>query len=107
MYGFSYSKLIMKKYSIVQNMLFNCYKCGIGGILEEHHIFYGKNRKNSDIDRLVVYLCPQCHRGTNGVHGKNGAKFDKELKAIAEQKWLDTYNKTIEDFVERYKKNYL
>lgn len=25
-------------------------------------------------------LCPDCHRGTNGVHGKNGHILDLKLK---------------------------
>lgn len=71
------------------------------------NIFFGKNRKKADKDLLTVYLCREHHEGTNGVHGKNGHELDLKLKKIAEQKWLDHYNKTTEDFIERYGKNYL
>ena len=47
------------------------------------------------------------HRGTNGVHGKNVNELDHRLKQIAEKKWIDTYNKSINDFIKRYGRNYL
>jgi hypothetical protein len=47
------------------------------------------------------------HRGLLGVHGKKGDKLDTELKQISQKKWLEYNNATIEDFIERYRKNYL
>lgn len=72
-----------------------------------HEIFYGvRNRQKSIDDGLVVFLRPELHNMSNmGVHFNK--RFDLELKRIAEQRWLDFYNKTIDDFIARYGKNYL
>lgn len=84
-----------------------CYVCNTTNNLHLHHIIFGKNRKKADEDGLTVYLCREHHEGTFGVHGKNGHKLDTILKQQAEIYWLKTYNKTVEDFIERYGKNYL
>lgn len=76
--------------------------------LERHEVFFGnKNREKSIEDGLVVFITPEQHRGTYGVHGKKGHDFDLQLKKIAEKSWLEYYNKTIEDFIKRYGRNYL
>ena len=57
-----------------------CYICG-SGYTELHHII-----KRSEVGVLrncplnFIYLCPEHHRGTDGVHGKNGHKLDKKLR---------------------------
>ena len=84
-----------------------CYICGDKNNLHLHHILFGKNRKKADEDGLVVWLCYQHHEGTNGVHGKNGHKIDIYLKEIAEDKWIKINNKTKEEFINRYGRNYL
>lgn len=92
--------------SIIQNNKF-CIICGNTINLEEHHCLFGKNRKKAEQDGLKVWLCVEHHRGTNGVHGRDGKKLDIYLKMMAEMCWLDTYNKTTDDFIKRYGKNYL
>lgn len=94
------------KSSIVNNKKV-CYVCGNKNNLHLHHIIFGKNRKKADEDLLTVYLCREHHEGTNGVHGKNGHELDLKLKKIAEERWLEHYNKTIDDFISRYNRNYL
>lgn len=84
-----------------------CYVCGIRCNLHLHHIIFGKNRKKSDEDGLVVYLCYRHHEGTNGVHGRLGHNLDTKLKKIGEETWLNYYHKTKEDFRKRYGRNYL
>ena len=91
--------------SILQNGK-ACYICGATHYLELHHIFYGTaNRKISDADGCVVWLCQRHHTGAGSVHGNR--KIDLTLKARCEVAWLEKYNKTIEDFIKRYGKNYL
>ena len=85
----------------------NCYVCGSPYNIEIHHVFYGRNRKNADKDKCVVPLCRYHHRGLYGVHGKKGEQLDKELKQFCQKKWLEYYNATIEDFIKRYRINYL
>lgn len=83
-----------------------CYVCGTTLNLHLHHIFYGTaNRPISDADGCVVYLCQYHHTGAAGVHFNR--KVDLALKAKCEQAYLKKYNKTIDDFIERYGKNYL
>lgn len=84
-----------------------CYVCNYERYVEEHHVLFGKNRKKSEEDGLKVYLCYEHHRGTNGVHGKNGKDLDIYLKEIAEKRWIEYYGKTKEEFRERYGRNYL
>ena len=84
-----------------------CYICNSMNGIEEHHIFFGKNRRNSEKDGLKVYLCNYHHRGHSGVHGRDGHKLDVMLKSIAEESWLKHYDKTTDDFIKRYGKNYL
>lgn len=83
-----------------------CYICGTTLNLHLHHIFYGTaNRKLSDTDGCVVYLCQRHHTGAAGVHSNR--KVDLTLKARCQIEWQKQYNKTIEDFIKRYGRNYL
>lgn len=85
-----------------------CYICGSRMNLELHHVLFGSaNRKLADEDGLTVWLCPLCHRGTYGVHGREGHGLDLDLKKIAEAKWLRMTGKTKADWIKRYGKNYL
>lgn len=82
-----------------------CYYCGTTIGLHRHHIFFGKNRKLSEEDGCVVYLCYKHHTGVFGIH--NNHKMDLELKKKCEEAWLKRYDKSIEEFIGRYGKNYL
>lgn len=85
------------KYSTVRTSVY-CHR---------HEIFFGvRNRQKSIKDGLVVFLKPEMHNASNkGVHFN--MKFNLELKQIGEKSWLEYYNKTTDDFIERYGKNYL
>ena len=73
-----------------------------------HEAFFGvRNRQKSIDDGLVVFLTYEMHEGTCGVHGKEGHNFDLQIKKTAEKVWCEYYNKTKEDFIERYGRNYL
>ena len=80
--------------SIIQdntNVCF-CQDATCSGRLEEHHCIYGRGRRKiSDREGLVVYLCREHHRGTNGVHGKNGEGLSTALKEIAQKAWEDNF----------------
>lgn len=72
-----------------------------------HEVFFGiRNRQKSIEDGLIVFLRPEMHNmSKNGVHLNR--KFDLYLKKIAERVWLEYYNKTIDDFINQYGRNYL
>jgi putative AlgH/UPF0301 family transcriptional regulator len=83
-----------------------CYICGNTLNLHRHHIFYGTaNRKLSDEDGCVVYLCQLHHTGAAGVHFNK--KIDLALKVKCQLQWQKHYNKTTEDFIRRYGRSYL
>lgn len=97
----------MTKYkNIITNDMEHCFICGVNNV-EIHHTMFGKNRKKATEDGLVVPLCVEHHKGTYGVHGIKGHELDIKIKKISEIKWCEYYDKTIEEWVERYGKNYL
>lgn len=75
---------------------------------ERHEVYFSRAYRNKSIkDGLIVFLTEEDHRGKDGVHGKNGAKFNRYLKKIAEKAWINYYKKTKEEFIQRYGKNNL
>ena len=72
--------------------------------LEEHHIFFGPNRTNSERHGMKVYLCQNHHRtGDMAVH--NNRITDLWLKERAQRKFEETH--TREQFTEIFGKNWL
>ena len=95
----------MKRYSLLQDEV-RCYVCNSTQNIHIHEVFFGKNRKKSIEDGCCVYLCGKHHnQSKDGVHFNH--KLDIELKTQMELYWLKYYNKTIDDFIERYGKNYI
>lgn len=95
----------MNRFSILQNEK-KCYVCGQELGLHTHEVFFGKNRQNSIEDGCCVYLCGRHHNlSKEGVHFNHS--LDLKLKKEMEKKWLETYDKTIENFIERYGRNYI
>lgn len=75
--------------------------------LNRHEVFFGvRNRQKSIDDGLVVFLTPEMHNMSNkGVHFNK--KFRDMMQKEGQKRWMEYYNKTIEDFRKRYGKNYL
>lgn len=72
---------------------------------ERHEVYFNRAYRNKSIkDGLIVFLTEEDHRGTNGVHGKNGEKLNRFLKRTAQKAWINYYKKTKEEFIERYGK---
>lgn len=75
---------------------------------ERHEVYFSRAYRNKSIkDGLIVFLTEEDHRGTNGVHGKNGDKLNRYLKKTAQKAWIAYYKKTKEEFIKRYGQNYL
>lgn len=53
---------------------------------ELHHLREGQGMSQRASNFLVVPLCPDCHRGTNGIHGHSFYRMHKrdELSLLAE-----------------------
>lgn len=94
-----------KRYSIIQKEK-RCYICGTMNNIHIHEIFFGRNRKKSIEDGCCIYLCGFHHNlSSEGIHFNH--KLDVMIKKEAEKRWCEYYNKTIDDFRERYGRNYL
>ena len=54
--------------------------CGCQATEKHHIIFRSQMQPLEKCEMNMIYLCMECHRGTNGVHGKNGHVLDNKLK---------------------------
>lgn len=84
-----------------------CYLCGGQNILDEHHVFGAANRKKSEKYGLKVYLChDSCHIfGKNSVH--QNATVNNALQVKAQEKAMEHYGWSVDDFRNIFGKNYL
>jgi len=74
--------------------------------LEEHHIYFGSGkRKISEQNGFKVWITYEEHRGTYGVHGKNGHKLDLKLKQECQKEYEKTH--TRQEFINLIGKSYL
>ena len=89
--------------SIIQSEK-ECFFCHTTKYLERHHVFGGINRKNSEDDGAVVYLCAYHHRGYLGVHFN--APLSLVLKKKAQEEWEKRYGDR-SAFIARYGRSYL
>lgn len=84
-----------------------CWVCGITSPLHLHHVVGGSGKRAiSDREGLTIWLCPYHHNMSDkGIH------FDKELdlrvKQMAQMEWMQQNNKTIEDWIKLFRRNYL
>ena len=98
--------------SILQTSRDRCFFCGRSGPLDEHHLISGTaGRKKSEKYGLKVYICRNCHL----LHDCGYIQFDntiikeKDIKAMAQKKWEETYGKENprEEFRAIYGKSWL
>lgn len=71
-----------------------CLKNGVYTYGEQHHIV--KRSQNKAMIKAPInhiYLCSECHRGTKGVHGKDGHKLDIKLKLKLQKELFQLFNK--------------
>lgn len=82
-----------------------CYITGRGDHIEEHHVFGGMNRRNSEKYGLKIYLTAEMHRGKRGIH-QNRELADR-VKAEVQRKAMEYYDWTIGDFRFIFGKSYI
>lgn len=93
--------------SIIQNSR-ECIRCGATENLDVHHCLEGAyrgNRKNlygSEKYGLTIYLCRRCHQDVHADERK--MQYYREL---AEEKALEFYGWTVEDFIRKIGRNFL
>ena len=94
--------------SVVTDNLIECIVCKSQYQIEYHHCFFGSaKRRLSDKYKIIVPLCYLHHRGTNGIHGKNGKVLDTKIKQMAQKKAMEYYDWTIDDFRKVFGKSWL
>ncbi|MBP5720442.1 MAG: hypothetical protein J6W82_05200 [Bacteroidales bacterium] len=83
-----------------------CYLCWrTDRKLDRHEVFPGAYRQKSKEDGLWVLLCHEdCHEGPNGV--QYNAERARKLKKIAQLAAMKKYGWTIEQWRERYGKDW-
>ncbi len=65
-----------------------CEICDSSHMVQNHHICGGNGkRKQHENEHSTIYLCWNCHHGTEGVHGKNG----RGLNVMLKQRLQDEY----------------
>lgn len=95
----------MNRFSILQNKK-QCYVCETTLNMHIHEVFFGKNRQKSIEDGCCIYLCGKHHNQSNaGIHFNH--ELDLKVKKEMQLKWQQVYNKTTNDFIKRYGRNYL
>lgn len=95
----------MKKYSVLQDNLEECYICGTNQNIHIHHVFFGTaNRKQSDKHNLVVALCMKHHTGSNNSVHRN-KEIDLALKICGQLKFEEEH--TRDEFRAIFGKSYL
>lgn len=92
--------------SIIQDTK-ECYVTGSTYNLHEHHIFFGTSlRRLSEKYGLKIWLRPELHNMTNdGIHFNHD--FDMEIKQMAQDKAMEHYGWSTEDFIKIFGRNYL
>lgn len=94
-----------RRFSILTDDLETCYACGSMVNIELHEIYFGSQRERSKEYGLVVPLCPECHKGTYGVHGSRGKMLNVSLKEEGQIAFEKRYPAT--DFMAVFGRNYL
>lgn len=96
----------MKKTESVLQRSRCCWSCGkTAGPFEEHHIFFGPYRSQSERFGLKVLLCPECHRSQpGGVHGGN-RELDLRLKRMAQKRFEEMFGHEL--FMKIFGRNWL
>jgi hypothetical protein len=71
-----------------------------------HEVFGGVNRQRSIKDGLVIFLNPEMHNMSDkGIHFNTA--FRDYAHYVGQKAWMKYYNKTKEDFIKEYGRNYL
>lgn len=94
----------MKRYSIIQEDITECFVCRTTRDIHIHHIYAGANRKNSEKHHCIVALCARHHNmSSEGVHFNRA--LDLKVKQLAQRKFEETH--TREEFRAAFGKSWL
>lgn len=95
------------RYSILTDDLEHCIICG-RPYINKHEIFGASNRELSKKYGLVIPLCQEFH---HNQYQCRGIHFDKALMdkwhKIGQEKFMEYYNKSADEFRQIFGRNYL
>lgn len=92
--------------SIIQRNDSRCYICHSRQRLEWHHVFGAACRDTSEEYGLKVRLCHYCHNEPpRGVHYNR--EIRQALQGFTQKKAMEHYGWSVEDFREKFHKNYI
>ena len=80
-----------------------CVCCGRADGLQRHEVYHGSNRERSKNLGCWVTICCECHMG---LHHRD-AGVDKALKIQMQEKAMDHYGWSVEDFRQRFGRSWL
>lgn len=95
----------VKRYSILQENMNECYFCGTKNNIHIHEVYFGSGRRAVSIKYgCCVALCGVHHNLSNmSVHFNRD--MDLSLKRDMQKKFMEVYPEL--DFVKIFRKNYL
>lgn len=95
----------MKRYSILQKEMNECWFCGAKNNLHIHECFFGTGKRALSIKYgCCVSLCATHHNLSNtSVH--NNREMDLNLKRVMQKKFMEVYPNL--DFIKIFGKSYL
>lgn len=79
-----------------------CYICERNLTTQRHEIFHGPYREKSKQYGLWINVCHYCHYQ---IHNGDG-RMNKYLKCDGQKAAMERYEWTVQDFRERFGKNY-
>ena len=95
------SKLERNRFSILTNDLEHCIICGAKKD-HLHEVFFGRNRTNSIKYGLVIPLCSLHH-----IEIHKNKEWQDYWHIVAQKRFMEYYHKSIDEFIEIFKINYL
>lgn len=79
-----------------------CYLCGKNNAIHTHHVFQGRGRRQvSDKYGATIRLCLKCHED---VHNYKVVRL--ALQEEIQRKLMKENNWTVQDFVQKFGRNY-
>lgn len=84
-----------------------CYITGRTDNLHEHHVFFGTGkRKLSEKYGLKIWLVGELHNMSDeGVHFNK--ELDLQIKKMAQEKAMEYYGWSVEDFIKIFGRSYI
>ena len=95
------AKLERNRFSILTSDLDHCVICRAKKE-HLHEVCFGRNRINSIKYGLVIPLCLNCHEEMH-----RNKEWQEYWHVIAQKRFMEYYHKSIDEFIEIFKINYL